>query len=104
LLTKIEIEDDLAAQNLGAIEVTVHLADGTRRWCFFMTSSALCACGDWINGTTIRFHYAPHMIIVAGELSREIIEEALREIDRRGDLQAATRPLLDLPETDDTAI
>jgi hypothetical protein len=103
LLTKIEIENDLAGQNLRAIEVTVHLADGTRRWCFFMTPSALCACGDWINGTTIRFHYSPHMIIVAGELSREIIEEVLRDIDSRGDLQAATQQCLDLPETDDAA-
>jgi hypothetical protein len=43
------------------------------------------------------------MIIVAGELSREIIEEALRDIDSRGDLQAATQQCLDLPETDDAA-
>ena len=49
-ISKIEIEDDLAGQDRGAIEVTLTLSDGGRRWCFFMTPAALETCGDWIDG------------------------------------------------------
>lgn len=84
-IQKFEIEDDLASQNQGAIEVTITLSDDTRRWCYFMTPSALQACGDWINGTQIRYHCnAPYMIVVADTLTEELIEKALLDIERRG--------------------
>jgi hypothetical protein len=93
MLTRIEIDDDLSGQDHRAIEVTAHLADGTRRWCFFMTPSAVSACGDWIDGTTCRFHYGPHLIVVAGELTPELVEQALGHIDKQGHLRAVTLPL-----------
>jgi hypothetical protein len=87
------IDDDLAGADHGAIEVTVTLTDERRRWCFFMTPQALAACGDWVSGTRVRVHVGePHMIVV-GEISREIIETVLRELDVSGELEHRTLPL-----------
>lgn len=87
----IEIKDDLTRQNQGAIEVTITLSDDTRRWCYFMTPSALQACGDWIDGTQIPFHFrAPYMIVVAATLTEDLIKKSLRDIERRGELLACT--------------
>jgi hypothetical protein len=61
---------------------------------YFMTLEALEACGDWIDGTRIRFHYgARHMIVVSARLSFEIIEQALRQIDNAGEIELCTLPL-----------
>lgn len=80
--------DDLESQDSRAIEVMLHMCDGTRRWCFFMTPSALAACGDWIDGTQVRIHYgAPHMIVVAGRLTEDTIEQALQQIARAGEIE-----------------
>jgi hypothetical protein len=76
------IDDDLAGADHGAIEVTVTLTDERRRWCFFMTPQALAACGDRVSGTR-----------VVGEISREIIETVLRELDVSGELEHRTLPL-----------
>ena len=93
-IERIEIDDDLDGQSRGAIEVTVHLTTGERRWCFFMTPGALSACGDLIDGTATRFHYgAAHMVVVADTLTPRVIELALRHIDNAGELEATTLPL-----------
>ena len=61
---------------------------------FFMTPDSLAACGDVIDGTDIRFHYgAPHMIVIAATLTEELIEQALRHIDRLSELKQFTMPL-----------
>jgi hypothetical protein len=79
------IDDGLAAQDAGAIEVTLNLADGSRRWCLFMTPVALAACGDWVEGTRIRYRYdAPHTVVVAATLDHSIIERVLRDLDKHG--------------------
>lgn len=88
------LRDDLATQDTGAIEVELHMRDGTRRGCYFMTPAALAACGDWIDGTQIRIHYgAPHMIVVAGRLNEDLIEQALKHIARAGEIEHCTRPI-----------
>jgi len=86
MLKSFTIDDDLAAQDTGAIEVTLNLADGNRRWCYFMTPVALSACGDWVEGTQVRYHYdAPHMIIVvAATLNHALIERVLRDLEKQG--------------------
>ena len=85
MLKSFTIDDDLAAQDNGAIEVTLSLADGNRRWCFFMTPAALSRCGDWVEGTQVRFHYdAPHMIVVSATLDHALIERVLQDLDRQG--------------------
>ena len=92
MLKSFEIEDPLDAQDAGAIEVSVTLTTGERRWCYFMTPAALASCGDWIDGTRTRFHRgAAHLIVVAAPLDPEIIEGALCTLDRQGDLIDCTR-------------
>jgi hypothetical protein len=59
-----------------------------------MRPEALAACGDWIENTTIRFHYgAAHMIVVTGELDVELIERALMHLDAVGELKNCSLPL-----------
>jgi len=93
LLQSYTIDDDLAHAARGAIEVTVTLADGRRRWLFFMTPAALTACGDWVEGTQVPMHLgALHMVVVA-ELSADIIERVLRQLEASGELELRTLPL-----------
>lgn len=94
MLESFTIDDDLAIQATGAIEVTLQLKGHSPRWCFFMRPEALAACGDWIPGTRTRMHFgSPHMIVVAGELTSETIARALREIDALGELERCSLPL-----------
>jgi len=87
MLKSFTIDDELAAQDIRGIEVTLTLASGERRWCFFMTPAALAACGDFVSGTSIRHHYkAPHMIVVAATLDVALIEKVLRDLDDSGEL------------------
>lgn len=88
------LDDDLEAQDTRAIEVTLHLPDGTRRWCYFMTPAALAACGDPLDGTDIRIHYgSPHMIVVAGQLTEDTIARTLQQIDRAGEIERCSLPV-----------
>ncbi len=92
IIKSIEIEDDFSIQDVGAIEVIVNLNSGERRWCYFITPTALQNCGDWIDGTKIRFHFgSPHMIVVAAKLNKTLIEKALRDIDNHGDILLSTK-------------
>jgi hypothetical protein len=94
MLQSFTIDDNLEAQVSRAIEVTLLFDGGVRRWCYFMRVEALMACGDWIDGTQTRVHYgAPHMIVVAGALSREVIELALKHIEAQGELEQCSLPL-----------
>lgn len=94
VLESFTIDDDLAVQSSGAIEVTLHLRGHSPRWCYFMRPETLAACGDWIPGTRTRIHFgSPHMIVVGGELNAEIIGQALRQIDAAGDLERCSLPL-----------
>lgn len=96
MLVSFTIDDELASQDTGAIEVTLQLENGERRWCYFMTPAALAACGDFIPGTNVRFHYgSPYMIVVAGHLDQPLIERVLREIDAAGELAQCSRRLED---------
>jgi hypothetical protein len=93
MLRTFVIEDDLSAQELRAVEVTLHFTDGSRRWCYFMNPAAFAECGDWIQGTKIRIHFgAPHMIVVANRLSQEVITRALEHIEREGKLEKCSLP------------
>jgi hypothetical protein len=94
MLASFTVDDDLATQKTGAVEVTLQLESGERRWCYFMTPTALSACGDVVPGSNIRYHCgAPHMIVVAAPLDRSIIERVLSDIDARGELAQCSRPV-----------
>ena len=93
MLRSYSIDDDLAEADRGAIEVTVTLADERRRWCFFMTPAALAACGDWVAGTRVRLHLGePHMIVVT-EITPDVIERVLRQLESSGALERRTLPV-----------
>lgn len=87
------IDDDLAAANVGAVEVIVTLADESRRWCFFFTPEGLSACGDLVPGTQVRYHVGvPHMIVIS-EINEEIVDQVLRALDHQGELISSTMAL-----------
>lgn len=89
-LVSFVVEDNLSSANDMAIEVRVTMADGEERWCFFMTPAAMAACGDWIPGSTNRYHLGvPHMIVVS-RIDSEVIAKVLALIDDDGLLRAHT--------------
>jgi hypothetical protein len=91
-IESIEIEDPIEFHVKGAIEVSVLMASGEKRWCFFFTPEGMSACGDWIEGTKVRFHFgASHMILVS-EISELIIKSALMDIDKQGKIELCTIP------------
>jgi hypothetical protein len=95
MLRSYTVEDAFTGEPDIGVEVVVELTSGERRWCYFMTPTSLARCGDLIPGTAVRLHFgAPHMIVTSA-LSPEIIDRALRHIDARGELLAATRPVID---------
>ena len=91
MIASIRREDPIELSKTGAIEVLVNLKNGESRWCFFFTPEGAAACGDWIDGTKVRFHYgASHMIFVS-EISEEIIHAALKDIEQKGEIEACTK-------------
>lgn len=61
-IESIEVEDPIELHNSMAIEVAIVTSNGDKRWCFFFTPEGMSACGDFIEGTNVRFHYgAAHM-------------------------------------------
>ena len=95
MLKGFTIEDNITTQSHGAVEVRVHLDDGTERWCYFFTPDGLANCGDLIDGTAVRIHYKSPYMIVVSELNEQIIEGALRHLDARGELEKCSMRLED---------
>jgi hypothetical protein len=91
-LKSIKIEDPIELHKTMAIEVTIETNTGEKRWCFFFTPEGMSSCGDFIEGTNVRFHYgAPHMILVS-KISQSIIKSALRDIENQGEVELCTIP------------
>jgi hypothetical protein len=93
LIRSYRIEDDLAAVDTRAIEVSIVLADERRRWCFFLSPAAIAACGDFVEGTNVRVHLGELHMIVVSEVTVEVIERVLGELDKCGALEGRTLPL-----------
>jgi hypothetical protein len=93
LIRSYRIDDDLETADSGGIEVSIVLTDERRRWCFFMTPAALAACGDFVEGTRVRVHLGELHMIVVSEVTVEVIERVLRELDRAGELERRTIPI-----------
>lgn len=92
VLVGYELDDPIVPGQDSCIDVTVQLSNGEKRWCSFATP-AVFLCGQWIDGTEIPFHYCNRNLIIAGELSEDLIGRMLREIDRQGELAECTLPL-----------
>ena len=87
----IEIKDPLKMAARAAIEVHIKTTNGENRWCFFFTPVGIAACGEFIEGTNVRFHHGASHMIVVSEISEKIIEAALKDIENRGVLRECTR-------------
>jgi len=92
-IDSVTVLDDLSLQEHAAIEVEIALTDGSTRWCFFCNNKSMDSFGDWCQGTQIRVHNAPHMFVVGGLVTGELIKAVLTEADQRGDLFDCTLPL-----------
>lgn len=90
VLESFQILDAIGPGQDQFIEVDVHLSNGQHRWCWFATPKALANNGDWIEGTTIPFHFGNRHVIIAGELSEELIGLMLRHIDSQNALLDCT--------------
>lgn len=91
-IESIEIEDPIDLHKTMAIEVSILTSDKERRWCFFLTPEGMAACGDFIEGTKVRFHYGASHLILVSEISAQIIEAALKNLEKNGMLQQCTIP------------
>jgi hypothetical protein len=89
---EVVIEDDISRADRMAVEVRLRLADGSERWCFFMTPSALAQCGDWIPGTKISMHFGELHMFVVGECTEETITRVLNAVAEAGELLRRTKP------------
>ena len=96
VLTHFQLDTSLESALEICLEVTVTFSTGEKRWCWVATPAALSRCGDWIEGTTIPFHYGIPHLIIAAEVNEELIERMLRYIDSQGRLLECTLPLVDV--------
>lgn len=92
-LERVQLDDKITDPEDDSVEVTVELSSGERRWCLFVTPHKFCGWGDYLAGTTVRFHFGGRHVIIAERLSRELIEGMLRFIDGQGMLSEVTLPL-----------
>ncbi|WP_281558117.1 hypothetical protein [Thalassomonas sp. RHCl1] len=83
VISHIEIEDS-TDQVMRAVEVSITLKDGSKRWCFFHSPETIKHCGDFLTGTKVRFHYGARHMFVVSTLTEEVIRQALIQIDVAG--------------------
>jgi hypothetical protein len=74
-----------------SIEVTISFPTG-KRWLFFVTPELLNRVGDLVEGSKARVHLGELHMIVASELSAEIIDSVLRDLHKDGELERRTLP------------
>lgn len=83
------IDDPIASPLQHSVEVTIDFPSGPR-WLFFITPDLLGRVGNTVGNTSVRVHLGvPHMVIVS-EISAEIIDSVLRQLDADEDLEKRT--------------
>ena len=85
------IDDPVTISDHAGIEVTVDVPGIGRRWCVFMTPTALSASGDVIAGA--RVHYGERHVITVSTMTSEVIRAVLEDLERSGELLTRTLPL-----------
>lgn len=91
-ISRIDIDDPID-QSDRAIEVTVTLDGGERRWCYFMTPEIARNCGDYIAGTTVRVHRGAAHLFIVSEVDEAIITRVLESVAAEGGIVECTLPL-----------
>lgn len=71
--------------------------------CTFITPSQLANHGEWIEGTQIPFHYENRCLIIAGQLSEDLIGRMLQAIESQGELVNCAHPLRNPEDDEDDA-
>ena len=94
VMTRFELHGILQPDQLHPVQVDITLSTGEVRWCLFITPVALAQSGHHIEDTEIPFHYGNRNLIVAGELSEELIGKMLRFMDKKGTLIECSLPVL----------
>ena len=75
-------------------EVTLCLSDGQTRWCIFATPDDFKHHGDWLNeAQSVRWHSPSAHLFVLGQRSEQLIQMALLEVERQGQLLSCSLPL-----------
>lgn len=95
VVRSINIEHEIPSPLTYAVEVTIELDSGERRWCFFCTPESLDRFGDFLPNSTVRVHAGAAHMIVLSSVTQETITAAIGELQRTGELLNATRPLND---------
>ena len=93
VVRSINIEHEIPSPLTYAVEVTIELESGERRWCFFCTPESLDRFGDFLPNSTIRIHACAAHMIVLSSVTQETITAAIEELQRTGELLNATRPV-----------
>jgi len=93
MIKNIIIEDTIDSHKERAIEVVLEMNDGEKRWCFFLTPSGASQCGDFIEGTKTRTHYGSAHMFVVSDISKKIIESAIKQVENEGNLLKCTLPI-----------
>jgi len=90
MIKSINIEDSIDAHTTRAIEVVLEMNDNTKRFCFFLTPQGATNCGDFVEGTKTRVHYGALHVFTVSDISKEIIESVIKEIETKGELYERT--------------
>ena len=92
-LQSFTIDDPMQLPLRHAVEVTLLLTGGERRWCCFATPKSLTSFGDLLGDTQTRIHFGlPHMIVLEN-VSAEAIAVALTQIDQDGSIREISKPI-----------
>jgi hypothetical protein len=75
-----------------SVEVTIQFP-AEQRWLFFVTPELLTSVGDFLGDTTCRLHLGERHMIVVSQISPEIIDSVLKQLEANGDLEYRTLPL-----------
>jgi hypothetical protein len=91
----IYIDNPIPSPMTYAVEVTIELESGERRWCFFCTPDSLSLFGDLLPGSNVRVHAgSPHMIVLSA-VTAETIQAAIHHLAMPDELLNASLPIED---------
>lgn len=86
------IDDPINDPLVSSIEVTIEFPT-EQRWLFFVTPQLLGSVGDFVGDTSCRLHLGERHMIVVSQISREIIDTVLKQLEANGELERRTLPL-----------
>ncbi|MEM9478047.1 MAG: hypothetical protein AAGA58_00140 [Verrucomicrobiota bacterium] len=100
-IASIAIDDPVESHERQAIEVTITMKDGTRRWCFFVTPEGIPNYGDFLDSDhSVRIHFGASHMIVVSRISEDIVLKTLYHIDKVGEIERSTLEIKDTEQVD----